>query len=70
MNKFFLDQHGCAKNQVDGEILITRLLDKGFVCAETPEESDVILINTCGFIKTAKDYGADKKIAGKSSFLK
>jgi len=29
--KFFLDQHGCAKNQVDGEILVTRLLNKGFL---------------------------------------
>ena len=68
MNKFFLDQHGCAKNQVDGEILITRLLDKGFVCAETPEEADVILINTCGFIESAKEESLESVFAAKNEF--
>ncbi|MEE0998741.1 MAG: 30S ribosomal protein S12 methylthiotransferase RimO, partial [Treponemataceae bacterium] len=46
MNSFFLDQHGCAKNQVDGEILITRLLDKGFSRVEDPKDANLILINT------------------------
>lgn len=68
MNKFFLDQHGCAKNQVDGEILITRLLNKGFAYAETPEEADVILINTCGFIESAKKESLESVFAARSEF--
>ena len=68
MNKFFLDQHGCAKNQVDGEILITRLLDKGLVYAETPEEADVILINTCGFIESAKEESLESVFGAKNEF--
>ena len=69
MNKFFLDQHGCAKNQVDGEILITRLLNKGFAYAETPEEADVILINTCGFIESAKKESLESVFAALSGWL-
>jgi ribosomal protein S12 methylthiotransferase len=68
LNKFFLDQHGCAKNQVDGEILITRLLNKGFSYAETPEEADVILINTCGFIESAKKESLESVFAARSEF--
>jgi len=52
--KFFLDQHGCAKNQVDGEILISRLEAAGFVRTEDPAGADLILINSCGFIESAK----------------
>ena len=52
--KFFLDQHGCAKNQVDGELMLTRLLNKGLVQTFEPEEADIIIVNSCGFIETAK----------------
>ena len=68
MNKFFLDQHGCAKNQVDGEILITRLLEKGLLCAETPDDADVILINSCGFIESAKKESLESVFAARSQY--
>ena len=68
MNKFFLDQHGCAKNQVDGEILITRLLEKGFSCAVTPDEADVILINSCGFIESAKKESLESVFSARSQY--
>lgn len=68
MNKFFLDQHGCAKNQVDGEILITRLLEKGFSMVENPEEADVILINTCGFIESAKQESLESVFAARNQY--
>lgn len=44
---------GCAKNQVDGEMLLAALEAGGFTPAE-PEEADIVLINTCGFIESAK----------------
>jgi len=53
--KFFLDQHGCAKNQVDGEILVTRLLNKGLSQTFDAQEADLIIINSCGFIQSAKE---------------
>lgn len=44
---------GCAKNQVDGEMLLAALESGGFQ-AVSPEEADIVLINTCGFIDSAK----------------
>ncbi len=54
MPTFYIDQHGCAKNQVDGEEISARLIDAGFSVVESPENADVIIINTCGFIEDAK----------------
>lgn len=45
---------GCPKNQVDGEILLKKLSDAGFQIASSIEDSDVMIINTCGFIEDAK----------------
>ena len=52
---FFLDQHGCAKNQVDGELIVSRLQKLGMTMVSEPEKADLILINSCGFIKSAKE---------------
>lgn len=54
MPSFYIDQHGCAKNQVDGEEIASRLLDAGYLQAPSPEQADVVIINTCGFIEDAK----------------
>lgn len=45
---------GCPKNQVDGEIMLEKLNKSGFAIAESIEDSDVMIINTCGFIEDAK----------------
>lgn len=45
---------GCPKNQVDGEIILEKLNKSGFTVAESIEDSDVMIINTCGFIEDAK----------------
>lgn len=52
--KFFIDQHGCAKNQVDGELLISHLIEKGYTQTFDADEADLIIINSCGFIESAK----------------
>jgi ribosomal protein S12 methylthiotransferase len=46
---------GCAKNQVDAEIMQGLLLADGFVWVDDVEQADVIVINTCGFIEAAKE---------------
>lgn len=51
---FFIDQHGCAKNQVDGELLIAHLSKLGNTQTFNPEEADLIIVNSCGFIESAK----------------
>lgn len=45
---------GCPKNQVNGEIMLEKLNKSGFEIAQTIEDSDLMIINTCGFIEDAK----------------
>ncbi|MGP1593711.1 MAG: MiaB/RimO family radical SAM methylthiotransferase [Treponema sp.] len=52
--QFFLDQHGCAKNQVDGELLIGALEALGWKRTDEPECAALIIVNSCGFIEPAK----------------
>ncbi len=46
---------GCAKNQVDAEMMMSKLADAGYAFVEEPGVSDIVLINTCGFITAAKE---------------
>jgi len=46
---------GCAKNRVDTELMLGKLKEKGVYIAGEPEDSDVIIVNTCGFIQDAKE---------------
>jgi ribosomal protein S12 methylthiotransferase len=45
---------GCPKNLVDSETMLAELADKGYAITNDPKEADVIIINTCSFIETAK----------------
>ena len=57
--KFFIDQHGCAKNQTDGEIMSGYLEREGFTQVFDADSADFILINACGFIQSAKKESID-----------
>lgn len=50
---------GCAKNQTDAEIMLGILKEKGHVIVANPEMADVIIVNTCGFIESAKQESID-----------
>ena len=45
---------GCPKNQVDGELLLEKLSENGFQIVQRIEDSDLMIVNTCGFIEDAK----------------
>ncbi|MCH5317754.1 MAG: 30S ribosomal protein S12 methylthiotransferase RimO [Eubacterium sp.] len=45
---------GCPKNQVDGEMMLDKLNKNGFQIVQNIEDADVMVINTCGFIESAK----------------
>lgn len=45
---------GCAKNQNDAEIMLGILLEDGCTIVDDPAEADAIVVNTCGFIESAK----------------
>jgi len=45
---------GCSKNQVDAELMLGALKKAGYAISPDPDECDVVIINTCGFIESAK----------------
>ena len=51
----FFKTLGCAKNQVDTEVMIGILNNNNYFVTENPEEAHVIVVNTCGFIESAKE---------------
>jgi len=46
---------GCAKNTVDSECLLGSLVSDGILIAEYPEDADICMVNTCGFIHDARE---------------
>lgn len=49
---------GCAKNTVDSELILGRFIESGWMISEEPSESDICLVNTCGFIEDAREEAA------------
>jgi ribosomal protein S12 methylthiotransferase len=50
---------GCAKNQVDSEVMLGVLESTGFEIVQALEEADVIVVNTCGFLESAVKESID-----------
>lgn len=65
---FFIDQHGCAKNKVDGELIIHRLSVMGLKQTFDSSTADLIIINSCGFIESAKKESLDAVYEARKSF--
>ena len=55
MKKIAMVSLGCPKNQVDAEVMLKSLSDAGFIIGVEEAEADAIIINTCGFIESAKE---------------
>jgi ribosomal protein S12 methylthiotransferase len=67
---------GCAKNLVDSEQMVMQLVDMGFSVTGDAAEADLIVVNTCGFLKSAVEEAieaildaAGRKISGKCRML-
>lgn len=58
--KIFFDTLGCPKNISDSEFAMALLEKRGFSMVESPDEADVIVVNTCGFIEDAKKESIDE----------
>ena len=46
---------GCSKNRVDSEQMLGYLSAKGYQIVDDPAKAEVIIVNTCGFIQSAKE---------------
>jgi ribosomal protein S12 methylthiotransferase len=58
---------GCARNEVDSEELAGRLAADGYELVEDADAADAVLVNTCGFIETAKKDSVDAILAATDS---
>ena len=50
---------GCAKNLVDAEIMLGSVLERGMEITSRAEDADVLVVNTCAFIDSAKEESID-----------
>jgi ribosomal protein S12 methylthiotransferase len=58
---------GCARNEVDSEELAGRLAADGYELVDDAEGADAVLVNTCGFIESAKKDSVDAILAATDS---
>lgn len=59
--KVYIETLGCPKNFNDTEVAKGCLCEeRDFTLADSPEEADIIMVNTCGFINDAKKESIDK----------
>src|SRR4051795_9243262 len=54
---------GCARNDVDSEELAGRLAADGFRLVDDPADAETVVVNTCGFVETAKKDSVDTLLA-------
>ena len=50
---------GCPKNLLDSEVMLGHLSQKGYELTKAPDEAEVLVVNTCGFIDAAKQESID-----------
>jgi ribosomal protein S12 methylthiotransferase len=54
---------GCARNLVDSEVLLGHVVEEGLQVVKEATDADVVVVNTCGFIETAKQESIDTILA-------
>ena len=50
---------GCSKNLIDTEVAIGKFKEHKFEIINDPKEAEIIVVNTCGFIESAKQEAID-----------
>jgi ribosomal protein S12 methylthiotransferase len=65
---FTIESLGCAKNQVDSEQLIAHLESAGLQWVPEAERAEAVIVNTCGFITSAKEESIRTALELKSRF--
>ena len=59
VRRFWVETLGCPKNHVDSDKLTGTLLADGLLPAETPDDADLVVVNTCAFIEEARQESID-----------
>jgi len=63
MSTVYIENLGCAKNQVDAEIIGARMEEAGWTWTDDVDGADLIIVNTCGFIEPAQQESIDTTLA-------
>jgi ribosomal protein S12 methylthiotransferase len=61
--RYWIETLGCPKNQVDSDKLVGTLVADGYEPAGTPDEADLVVVNTCAFIEAARQESVDTVLA-------
>jgi ribosomal protein S12 methylthiotransferase len=59
---FYVESLGCAKNQVDSEEMIAALEADGWTLTDDPAAASLIVVNSCGFIREAKEESIETSL--------
>ncbi|MGO8870693.1 MAG: 30S ribosomal protein S12 methylthiotransferase RimO [Acidimicrobiales bacterium] len=61
--RYWIETLGCPKNQVDSDKLVGTLVVDGLEAAGSPEDADLVVVNTCAFIEAARQESIDTVLA-------
>ncbi len=61
--RFHVETLGCPKNAVDSDKVVASLLGDGLEPAASPDDADLIVVNTCAFIEAARQESIDVTLA-------
>ncbi len=57
--RYWIETLGCPKNEVDSDKLLGTLTADGMTAADSPEDADLVVVNTCAFIESARQESID-----------
>src|SRR5512140_2484883 len=57
--RVYMHTLGCPKNRVDSEVMLGTLAQAGFRLVQDPAAAEIVVVNTCGFIESAKVESVD-----------
>jgi ribosomal protein S12 methylthiotransferase len=63
VGRYWVETLGCPKNQVDSDKIVGTLLADGYAAADSPDDADLIVVNTCAFIEDARQESIDTVLA-------
>ena len=58
-DRYWIETLGCPKNEVDSDKLVGTLLASGMQAANGPDDADLVVVNTCAFIDSARQESID-----------
>ena len=57
--RVYIHTLGCPKNRVDSEVMLGTLAEAGYRLEHDPAKAEIVVVNTCGFIESAKVESVD-----------